>query len=230
MDDFKYFSAGQLKHTYSTDKYPFYEKISKILNEPQLELITDTKTEQTTFENDTATDYHKRYYKSPYYNEIIVIYNQFIREVVMPLFKEKTLIVQKEPSFRIHLPDNTALGKKVEQGDDQRIGLHSDSLYNHPEEEINFMVSITGQEGTNSCYIESQPGNDDFHPVKIEKGEFVSFYGNKCRHYNMLNKTGKTRISFDFRVIPASIFKNTEAEAIHSKRKFIVGEYYSVFD
>ena len=66
-------------------------------------------------------------------------------------------------------------------------------------------------------------------PLKIQKGEFISFYGNKCLHYNMLNTTGKTRISLDFRVIPGSIYKDSLDKAIHSNRKFIVGEYYTVF-
>ena len=181
------------------------------------------------FENDTSTDFHKMYYNSPYYNEIIEIYNKFIKDCIVPLFKDTTLMVQKEPSFRIHLPNNTALGKRSDQESDERIGLHCDSWYNHPEEEINFILTITGQEDTNSCYIETQPKSNNFFPLKIQKGEFISFYGNKCLHYNMLNKTGKTRISLDFRVIPGSIYKDSLDESIHSKRKFIIGEYYTVF-
>ena len=229
MEDFNHFSNGNYTYKYSQHEYPFYEKIQKIFNEPNLEMISSSSLGQVTFENDTATDFHKMYYKSPYYNEIIDIYNKFIQNCILPLFKDTTLIVQKEPSFRIHLPNNTALGKRSDQGDDVRIGLHCDSWYNHPKEEINFILTITGQEDTNSCYIETQPKSNIFFPLKIQKGEFISFYGNKCLHYNMLNTTGKTRISLDFRVIPGSIYKDSLDEAIHSKRKFIVGEYYTVF-
>ena len=229
MEDFNHFSNGNYTYNYSQYEYPFYEKIQKIFNEPNLEMISSSSLGQVTFENDTATDFHKIYYKSPYYNEIIDIYNKFIQNCILPLFKDTTLIVQKEPSFRIHLPNNTALGKRSDQGDDVRIGLHCDSWYNHPKEEINFILTITGQEDSNSCYIETQPKSNIFFPLKIQKGEFISFYGNKCLHYNMLNTTGKTRISLDFRVIPGSIYKDSFDEAIHSKRKFIVGEYYTVF-
>ena len=229
MEDFNHFSNGNYTYNYSQYEYPFYEKIQKIFNEPNLEMISSSSLGQVTFENDTATDFHKIYYKSPYYNEIIDIYNKFIQNCILPLFKDTTLIVQKEPSFRIHLPNNTALGKRSDQGDDVRIGLHCDSWYNHPKEEINFILTITGQEDTNSCYIETQPKSNNFFPLKIQKGEFISFYGNKCLHYNMLNKTGKTRISLDFRVIPGSIYKDSLDESIHSKRKFIIGEYYTVF-
>ncbi len=36
----------------------------------------------------------------------------------------------------------------------------------------------------------------------LDKGECMSFNGNKCSHYNKINKTGKTRLSFDFRILP----------------------------
>ena len=229
MEDFNHFSKGHYIYNYSQQEYPFYEKMQKIFNEDHLETLSNSSLGQVTFENDTATDFHKMYYKSPYYNEIIDIYNKFIQDCIVPLFKDKTLIVQKEPSFRIHLPNNTALGKRSDQKDDLRIGLHCDSWYNHPKEEINFILSVTGQEETNSCYIETQPDSNNFFPLKIQKGEFISFYGNKCHHYNMLNITNKTRISLDFRVIPGSIYKDSPDEAVHSKRKFTIGEYYTIF-
>jgi hypothetical protein len=69
-----------------------------------------------------------------------------------------------------------------------------------------------------------------FFPIKISKGGFASFNGNTCRHYNMKNITGKTRVSFDFRVIPFSKYKESEHVAIHSKRSFKIGDYYTVVE
>jgi hypothetical protein len=221
---------------YDTSKYNFYRKIQEIFDVScNLELIHESLPEsktldQVTFENDTSTLFHKRYYKSPLYPEIVEIYSKFVREVIVPLFpNEKTLIVQTAPSFRIHFPNNTALGKREDQDDNEIIGLHCDGDYGHPPEEMNFMLSITGQADTNSCYIESLPGKGDYEPLAVRKGEVLVFYGNRCRHYNMKNKTNNTRISFDFRVIPGSQFKLSDAAAIHSKKRFIVGEYYSEF-
>lgn len=217
-------------YKYNIQKYSFHEKIQKIFNTDQpLEIIHITKSsiDQLTFNNDTSTDYHKVYYNSPYYNEMIESYNQFIIDNVLPIFNED-IVVQKEPSFRIHLPNNTALGKCTTDTDSEIIGMHCDGDYNHPSEEINFMLSITGQEETNSCYIESQPNKGDFFPVKIDKGDFMSFYGNKCRHYNKKNLTGKTRISIDFRVIPYSQYKETDLMAVHSNRKFCIGGYFKL--
>jgi hypothetical protein len=222
--------SGVHYYTYDKTVYPFYQKVSQIFNTTTPLELFHTKAdsiEQVTFDNDTSTDYHKMYYKSPLYKEMIDIYDNFIVNNILPIFKED-IVVQKEPSFRICLPDNTALGKCTTDTDKNIIGLHCDGDYNHPPEEINFMLSITGQEGTNSCYIESQPNKGDFFPVKMNQGEYVSFYGNKCRHYNMLNDTGKTRISIDFRVIPLSKYKETDSVAVHSNRKFAIGDYYRI--
>jgi len=220
-------------YKYDTEEHPFYEKVQEIFStQIPLELIhtENTTTEQVTqvtFDTDTSTYYHKMYYNSDLYKGMISIYDDFLVKNILPLFGED-IVVQKEPSFRISLPNNTALGKCVTDTDSEIIGMHCDGDYNHPKEEINFMLTITGQEDTNSCYIETEPKKGDFFPVKMAKGDFMSFYGNQCRHYNKVNRTGKTRISIDFRVIPYSEYKDTSAtaSAVHSNRKFCIGEYF----
>jgi hypothetical protein len=222
-------------YSYNIQTYPFYQKIQEIFNiqVPLHDLgsaFPESQMNQVTFETDTATFFHKKYYTSEKYSEVVKLYIDFLKECILPLFNEDKLVVQKEPSFRVHLPNNTALGKRSDQSDEEIIGMHCDGDYGHPAEEINFMLSITGQEGSNSCYIESSPNKGDFFPVKISKGEFVSFYGNQCRHYNMKNTTGKTRVSFDFRVIPFSKYKESTSSAVHSKRAFKIGDYYTVIE
>lgn len=221
-------------YKYDTEEHPFYEKVQEIFStQLPLELMhtENTTTEQVaqvTFDTDTSTDFHKMYYNSDLYKEMIAIYDDFLVNNILPLFGED-IVVQKEPSFRISLPNNTALGKCATDTDSEIIGMHCDGDYNHPKEEINFMLTITGQEETNSCYIETAPKKGDFFPVKLAKGDFMSFYGNQCRHYNKVNRTGKTRISIDFRVIPYSQYNESTATAsVHSNRKFCIGEYFKL--
>ncbi len=218
--------------SYSTEEYPFQEVMKKVLGydgdlTQAHTLIQDSaKWDQITFQNDTSTDFHKRYYKSPHYSEMVALYHRFLQEWLLPQLEEEEYIVQKEPSFRIHIPNNTALGKRGDEADNEQIGMHCDGDYNHPAAEINYMITVTGQEDTNSCYTESEPGKGDFHSINIQYGEVFRFYGNKCRHYNKKNISQNTRISFDFRVIPASQYKEDDAIAVHSGRKFVVGGYY----
>jgi hypothetical protein len=234
MDIYTKLKSGVYYYSYDASKYNFYTPIQKILNcttHPLEDIHTKYDTsiiDKTTFENDTDTDFHKMYYKSPLYSTVIDVYQRFISDVIVHMFKED-LVVQKEPSFRIHLPNNSALGKRKDQADGEIIGMHCDGDYNHPREEINFMITITGQSKTNSCYIESEPMKGDFFPLHLEKGQFASFYGNQCRHYNMLNKEDTTRISFDFRIIPKRLYSDSTNSAVHSNRKFIVGDYYTVY-
>jgi hypothetical protein len=44
----------------------------------------------------------------------------------------------------------------------------------------------------------------------------MRFYGNECMHYTVENTTAVTRVSFDFRVIPASLFTNVTQQHIAS--------------
>lgn len=218
--------------TFPKDDYPFQQVIKKILGlEGDLsqahELVRGAiDWDQITFQNDTSTEFHTKYYKSPYYSEMVELYYRFLQEWLLPQLEEDEYIVQKEPSFRIHIPNNTALGKRGDEEDNEQIGLHCDGDYNHPSTETNYMLAITGQSDTNSCYVETEPGKSDFHPITLAYGEVFRFYGNKCRHFNKKNISNQTRISFDFRVIPASQYVENDASAVHSGRKFVVGEYY----
>ncbi len=219
--------------TYSTEEYPFQEVMKKVLGytgdltQAHTLIQESSSWDQITFQNDTSTDFHKRYYKSPYYSEMIELYYKFLETWLLPQLEEDEYIVQKEPSFRIHIPNNTALGKRGDEVDEEKIGFHCDADYNHPSVEMNYMLTITGQSDTNSCYVETEPGKEDFHPINIRYGEVFRFYANKCRHYNRKNISENTRISFDFRVIPASQYVEDTNVAVHSGRKFVVGGYYT---
>jgi hypothetical protein len=219
--------------SFPVDQFPFQEVMSKILglegDLKQAHALIEGSTEwaQITFQNDTSTEFHKKYYKSPLYHEMVDLYKRFLQEWLLPQLEEEEYIVQKEPSFRIHLPNNTAVGKRDDESEkNERIGFHCDGDYNHPPSEMNYMLTVTGQSDTNSCYVESEPGKEDFHPIQLKYGEVFRFYGNRCRHFNKKNISGQTRISFDFRVIPASKYEEVEASAVHSGRKFVVGGYY----
>ena len=52
------------------------------------------------------------------------------------------------------------------------------------------------------------------------------FNGNKCTHGNLPNRTGKTRISLDFRIMKKSDYKESNNTSITTGTKFVLGEYY----
>lgn len=237
MRSFVDFTENQYKFSYDTDKYNFVEVLRKIFNnyDKPIENLHDffdgsTNMPQITIDNDTKTNYHTKYYNSPHYNEMIILYRKFVQEVILPKFDcdDTEFIIQKEPTFRINLPNNTALGFRPTMGDpEDKIGIHCDADYGHPNTEINFMLTFGTQYGNNSCYVETAPHNNNFVAVEIKYGEFISFYGNKCRHFNKINDTGISRVSIDFRVMPLSKYDyNCTSESLHTKRKFLIGDYY----
>eukprot|EP01130_Rhizamoeba_saxonica_P016583 TRINITY_DN7691_c0_g1_i3.p1 TRINITY_DN7691_c0_g1~~TRINITY_DN7691_c0_g1_i3.p1 ORF type:complete len:230 (+),score=25.03 TRINITY_DN7691_c0_g1_i3:62-751(+) len=172
------------------------------------------------FGNDQGTPYHSNFYTSMHENILFVeLYHQLIQEVIAPQFNE-SIVFQKYPSFRICLPNNRAVGQK-----------HRDSDYGHPSYEINYWVPLTSAFGTNAFYTESEPNKGDFHSVgPLEPGEIFRFYGNKCFHYNEINDTGQTRVSFDFRVIPLSLFKSSDEVSVKSGLSFSIGSYFDLYE
>tara|TARA_B110001450_G_scaffold191639_1_gene179851 strand:- start:3121 stop:3822 length:702 start_codon:yes stop_codon:yes gene_type:complete len=160
------------------------------------------------------------------------LYIKFINNKIKPLFKENKLIIQKTPNIRVHIPNNSNIGKRKTDPDNKIIGLHYDSEFGHPNEEINFILAITDMFDSNSIYYEPKQNSglkyENYNNIQLKKEKI--WYGdlNQCYHYNKINKTNKTRISIDFRIIPFSKFKETKKKSATSNKKFIIGDYYIV--
>jgi hypothetical protein len=220
-----------VEHTLSYDamKYDFQDIVKRIFDIKDLQRAHELRprsNDQITFEEDTKTWFHRHYYDSPLYGEMIGIYETFVKDIILPRYSDSAYVVQVDPSFRIGIPNNTALGIRNDDTND-RIGCHCDADYNHQPGEINFIVPITPMFDTNSVYVESEPGKEDFHPVNLSVGDVFCFYGNKCRHYNVTNTTGLSRLSIDFRIIPMSRYIDDWASAsVHGKRPLTLGGYF----
>ena len=164
------------------------------------------------------TIFHKKFYKklNEGWQEIIDQYHEFIQNEVSPWFEDDFLF-QAFPSFRVQVPNQTAVSKWP---------FDSDPDHGHPDWEINFQVAITNMVDTSATWLESVPGLSDFKPLNLNAGQYAIFNGNKCRHGNKANKTGLTRVSFDFRVLPINRYdENTDKKSYYG-RKFVDGGYY----
>ena len=162
------------------------------------------------------------------WSEFINAYNNFICDEIAPLFDE-SFAYQATPSFRVQVPNNKAVSLWHYDSDEEHL---------HPEGEINFILPVTRAFDTNAIWAESEPGKGDFMPMGWECSEFAEFNGNKCRHGNKINKTGVSRVSFDFRVMPIHKYKPDLRPELRAKArlaigatnaKFVIGDYYSLF-
>ena len=127
-------------------------------------------------------------------------------------------MVQKFPTFRVMLPNNVAIVVKHHDTDD---------LHKHPTGEINFIMGLTDMYDSNTVHVEKMPRLDEYVDITLNKGETICFNGNKCNHYNEINKTGNTRVSFDFRILPMNYYNdNYNKTSASTNTKYIEGGYY----
>ena len=62
--------------------------------------------------------------------------------------------------------------------------------------------------------------------MKLDTKKFYMGNLNQCRHYNRVNKTGASRVSFDIRIIPGSKYEEIESYSVSKNIKFTIGNYY----
>ena len=145
---------------------------------------------------------------------------KLIKNEISLYFKED-FIYQSFPTFRIHIPNYKAI---------HQWHYDSDPIHKHPPWEINVQVPLTKMIKTQATWIESVPGLEDFSPMEMNYGEYVFFDGNRCKHGNKVNEEDRTRVSFDFRVMPLSKYTGQSKSSVTSQKRFIIGEYYKIFN
>jgi hypothetical protein len=145
----------------------------------------------------------------------LATYQRFVRFIQDEIIGEP-VVYQRLPSLRIQYPDRTSYGV-----------MHTDREYNHPPEEINIWVPITEVRGTASMVIESDFGKGDYAPVEMPYGQMVIF-DSGLMHGNVVNEEGYTRMSFDLRVIPQRIYRDSKgAFSATAGKEFTLGSYYA---
>ena len=96
------------KIKYNTNKFNFAEQLQNLFNIEKLDSINDLV---PVFErkNDQNTKYHKLYYDWIRQDNSKLLYENFINEVVRPLYDE-SIVYQAIPTFRVCYPNNIAVG------------------------------------------------------------------------------------------------------------------------
>ena len=199
-----------------------------------LDKLPDDKKEEsvkiyTIGKDDRKSVFIKNFHKFVDDSELFnTTYHAFMQTYVQPLFPNDKIVIQKTPNIRFSFPESAAIGKHPTETD--IIGLHCDSDFGHHHTEQNFIIPVTPMFETNSVYYEPTVKSDlpteKYKNLVLKPTEFFQGYLNKQRHYNRINKTGKTRISYDLRVIPYS--KYMEHWNDFQGTKFELGNYYIV--
>jgi len=199
-------------HDYPLDRFDFPEWVRRTLDVPDLGGL-HAWLEPPTGE---VTPAHRRFYHA--FAEIAPIYHDFVAERIAPLFGEP-VYVQRVPTLRISLPNGTAVSH-----------FHRDSEFHHQPATVNFWLPLSPAFGTNTVWIESAPDRGDFGPADLVPGQVLQFDAINLRHGNRCNETGRTRVSFDFRVIPRRLYRSTGQYTVTSNMRMEIGEYYMTLD
>lgn len=213
------------KITYDTNKYDFKAIIQGWFNTYDIEHLHTLK-DYAHFnrEQDQSTMWHTLYYdmirKDPMFDEI---YLNFLKDVIKPRFvndSNKTIVYQKIPSLRIHLPGNVAVGE-----------FHKDKYYRNIKwaekvNEISYYLPLTNAYNTNTLWAETREDKGDYRPFNAIYGETIEWDSSNLMHGNKDNVENDTRVSIDFRIIPKSRYINSDHLAINTKIPFGIGEYY----
>lgn len=210
---------------YNTELFDFKKQIQDLYQVEDLSLLHQLFNQHYDIADlgkDTHTIYHKMFFDKLHagWPEMQELYYRFINSVIAPTLNEEFLF-QKFPSYRVQLPNNKAV---------ERWHFDSDADHSHPLGELNYILPITPMFQTNAVWAESKVGLGDYHPMEGDYGNLIHFNGNVLKHGNKVNETGKTRISFDFRILPISKYNpNYEAKTATANLKFIDGGYYKKF-
>ena len=211
---------------YNKKDYPFRKVIASYMKdipsfidvETDLEKLhlTGEKYNVLDVDSDQSTSFHKVFYNNANKEDskFNSIYKKFIHNEVVKEMGED-IIYQRYPTFRAHLPDNLEVG-----------AFHKDRDYNHGVTEVNFWLPVTDAYDTNTVWCESKEGEEDFQPINVYHGQYLIFNGANLTHGNKINRTGATRVSFDFRVVKKSEFKASGKKTVSQGKKFEIGDYF----
>ena len=116
------------------------------------------------------------------HRKLNALFDAFVCEVVAPhlaLAMDSAALCTSRVLYgklciRVQPPSTTNIGS-----------AHCDAEYKHQPGQINFWVPLTAVFGTNSLFVESSPGQGDFHAFEGNAGDCFRFYGMRavaCMH------------------------------------------------
>jgi hypothetical protein len=137
------------------------------------------------------------------------MYSYLCQSIVDQYFR-RPCYVQAVPTYRVQRPGSLAVGE-----------WHQDRDYGHPQGEVSCWLPLTPVEPSSTIHIE------EWVPLP-RPGEMIIFDAVNLRHGNVINTTGKTRISMDFRFIPVEKLPRwSSTKSINRGLPFIPGGYYT---
>lgn len=202
---------------YDTERYPFSNTIAREVGIASPDLDQLHRIFRSQFYRDRGGfDQGSLLYKLLYRScePIQELYRSFLCEIIAPMFAAP-IVAQRIPNLRVHRPHDLA----VEH-------FHRDRDHGHASWEINVWLPLTRVTKTSTIWIESSEGAADYQPVMAQPGNFVVFNGADLAHGNMRNRTARSRVSLDFRVVLTRLFEDRVEVTMNTGTPFARGQYF----
>ena len=124
--------------------------------------------------------------------------------------------IQSFPSIRVHFPGNVSV-----------FEFHRDSDYNHPLGEINHFLAVTKCTQTAALWYEKHLGWEDYRPLELKKYQSAMINTSIYKHGDKINAENYSRISLDFRAIPAEdLIRQPKTQSLTKGLRMELGSYF----
>jgi len=131
------------------------------------------------------------------------VFERLVKEVLCPYLYERVRRESDDPAFeKIQFSYQYPPTLRIQNGNTKMFRrIHRDAEYGHQSGELNFWLPLTNSSKTKTTiWTETEPMRGDLHPVEMDYGELLCFFGTLCRHRVPANPSPFTRVSIDFRI------------------------------
>ncbi len=123
------------------------------------------------------------------------IYRRWVTRVLAPHYGDQ-ISYASHPKMRVHLAGTPSV-----------CGFHTDIEVTKRPEQINCYLPFTNVYDSNTLYIETDYGSENYKPLNLNYGQALLWDGGCLKHGTVPNTTSATRVSCDFRFHPHTLEK-----------------------
>ena len=164
--------------------------------------------------------------KTPIFKKLWI---NFINEVVKPFFDNRSIYIQKLPSFRI-FPSLHSVQYVQKITDGYNKHLDGEPPYYHPIFETNFWIPLTECDHLNDFYYQDEKTEDWYRRADIRMNEMLVFSSNVIHGNRVHNESPNTRCSLDFKALAVDDYIEdmlTDQQVLKRGKKFKHRDWYS---
>jgi len=179
--------------SYDTGKYPFADILAKtVFHVADLSRLHEKHgTAGATYDDNMAL--RELLNTMDEKNEFHPVYEAFMREVInVPLFYGYVKLVP--PVFRVQMAHSNSVS-----------AWHRDVDVTGYGRMITAWIPFVDTSGSNTIWVETEYGKQDYTPVPVRYGEILLFDSAWLWHGSVSNDTEMTRVSMDARMIPPTL-------------------------